>query len=154
MRITLLLGLALALAACGVGEPSDTPGRDPARDPVNSAACLEFGFAAGDLREAARRLRTGDAGQALEPALRHMDRAVQAANGEVEPVMDDAVLAAEALLAAVTAEREADAEAAALASVLGLVEGACRRAGTPIEVPFTDGEPSGSGPPPPRESPL
>ncbi|WP_061291930.1 hypothetical protein [Herbidospora cretacea] len=138
MRITLLLGLALVLAACGTGEAG--PGAQ-APDPVNAAACLEFALAADDLRDAASR-PAADVGQALEPALRHIDRAVQAANGEVEPVMDDAALAAER------------GDTTALVSALAAVEGACRRAGTPIEVPLpvTDGGPSGSGRPLPPGS--
>ncbi|WP_066364360.1 hypothetical protein [Herbidospora mongoliensis] len=131
MRITPLLGLALALTACGTAGPSGAP----APDPINAAACLEFAFAADDLREAARRLGSGDE-PAWGSALRHMDRAVQAANGEVEPLMDEAVLAAEDLRAAASGGRAVDAEAAALVNRLGIVEGACRRAGTPIEVPF------------------
>nr|WP_062334114.1 hypothetical protein [Herbidospora sakaeratensis] len=119
--MTALLGLVLALTACGTAT-GEAPGAQ-AHDPVNAAACLEFALAADDLRAAAQ-ATAAELRAALTPALRHMDRAVQAANGEVAPLMDDAVLAAEA------------ADATALATALSAVEGACRRAGTPIEVPF------------------
>ncbi|GLX94376.1 hypothetical protein [Herbidospora sp. NBRC 101105] len=121
MRSTALLGLVLALTACGTAT-GEAPGGRP-HDQVNAAACLEFALAADDLRAAAR-VTSGELRAALTPALRHMDRAVQAANGDVAPVMDDAVLAAEA------------GDTTALAAALVAVEGACRRAGTPIEVPF------------------
>ncbi|TKK87016.1 hypothetical protein FDA94_19715 [Herbidospora galbida] len=117
MRSIALLGLALALAACGT-VAGEAPGARTG-DPVNAAACLEFALAADDLRATAR-VTKGE----LRAALRHMDRAVQAANGDVAPLMDDAVLAAEA------------ADPTALATALAAVEGVCRRVGTPIEVPF------------------
>ncbi|WP_062429456.1 hypothetical protein [Herbidospora daliensis] len=119
--MTALLGLALALTACGTAT-GGAPGART-RDPVNAAACLEFALAADDLRAAAR-ATTAELRAALTPALRHMDRAVQAANGDVAPLMDDAVFAAEA------------ADVTALGAALAAVEGACRRAGTPIEVGY------------------
>ncbi|WP_030454379.1 hypothetical protein [Herbidospora cretacea] len=121
MRITALLSLVVALTACGTAT-GEAPGDQP-YDPVDAAACLEFALAADDLRAAAR-VTTGELRAALAPAVRHMDRAVQAANGDVAPVMEDAVLAAEA------------GDDTALAAALLAVEGACRRAGAPIELPF------------------